>query len=122
MTLELTHDATAEDSLQSRLGPASNPESLLPRLQEVLRQTALMLNELLRHFWASFPAKSRARLEKLERVHQGLVQQYDKCAPIFFDNTCDKKCSHNSITTRYHISEIHNIALLYTRCILCWLR
>lgn len=75
MTLELTE----EECLQPRLGPASNPEALLPRLQEVLRQTALMLNELLRHFWASYPAKSRARLEKLERVHQGLVQQYDKC-------------------------------------------
>ena len=81
VTLELTQEtAAAAGGAQASSGGGSDPEALLPRLREVLQQTALMLNELLRHFWASYPAKSRTRLEKLERVHQGLVQQSDKCA------------------------------------------
>lgn len=83
---DLTREtAAAEDALAPRLGAAAGgPAELLPRLQEVLRQSALTLNELLRHFWACFrsPVVSRARLDKLERIQQGLVQQYDKCALV----------------------------------------
>ena len=81
--LDLTRDtAAADDALAPGFAAAGGPAELLPRLQEVLRQSALTLNELLRHFWACFrlPLTSRPRLEKLERVHQGLLRQYQKCA------------------------------------------
>ena len=59
---------------------AADPAAMLPHLLELLRQTSLMVNELLRHFWGCFPVSSKPRLDKLRRVHKGLSEQHNKCA------------------------------------------
>jgi len=61
---------------------AADPAAMLPHLLELQRQTALMVNELLRHFWGCFPVSSKPRLDKLRRLHKGLSEQYDKCAHL----------------------------------------
>ncbi len=68
---------------------AADPAAMLPHLLELQRQTALMVNELLRHFWGCFPVSSKPRLDKLRRLHKGLSEQYDKCASPL-PNPCDE--------------------------------
>ena len=72
---------------------AADPAAMLPHLLELLRQTSLMVNELLRHFWGCFPVSSKPRLDKLRRVHKGLSEQYDKCVA-----SADLLCQLGSIS------------------------
>ena len=74
-------DATGADA-GSGVPSAADPAAMLPHLLELQRQTALMVNELLRHFWGCFPVNSKPRLDKLRRLHKGLSEQYDKCASL----------------------------------------
>ena len=79
VVLDVTHEAAGlQDAPGGGAALRSDPTELLPRLQEVLRQTALTLNELLRHFWACFPTSSKPRMDKLERVYKGLEEQHRK--------------------------------------------
>ena len=78
MTLDSA--AGAEADAATGAPSAADPAAMLPHLLELQRQTALMVNELLRHFWGCFPVSSKPRLDKLRRVHKGLSEQYDKCA------------------------------------------
>mmetsp|Transcript_11078 Transcript_11078/g.26273 ORF Transcript_11078/g.26273 Transcript_11078/m.26273 type:complete len:120 (+) Transcript_11078:1840-2199(+) len=50
---------------------------LLPMMLKELRKQAMLVNELLRHFWALFPVSSPARAQKLERIKDSLSKQYD---------------------------------------------
>jgi hypothetical protein len=38
--------------------------------------------ELLRHFWACFPAHSAPREAKLQRLKKALADLYDRLAPV----------------------------------------
>ncbi len=80
---DLTRDSAAGADAEAAGGApsAADPAAMLPHLLELQRQTALMVNELLRHFWGCFPVGNiRPRLDKLQRVQKGLSEQYDKCA------------------------------------------
>ena len=83
MLHDVTRDSAAGVEADAITGgpSAADPAGMLPHLLELQRQTALMVNELLRHFWGCFPVGNiRPRLDKLQRVHKGLSEQYDKCA------------------------------------------
>ena len=43
-----------------------------------LRALSQAVNELLRHFWSTFPLSSQQRIEKAKRINKALVDQYDK--------------------------------------------
>ena len=53
-------------------------EALVPQMQGLLRGTALTCNELLRHFWASFPLTTPAREQRVQRIKAALCEQYDR--------------------------------------------
>ena len=42
-----------------------------------LRRTSQAVNELLRHFWASFPLSSQQRIDKVKRINVALTSLYD---------------------------------------------
>ena len=90
---DLTRDSAAGlDATVAEAGTgassAADPAAMLPHLLELQRQTALMVNELLRHFWGCFPVSSKPRLDKLRRLHKGLSEQYDKCASLIPGPLC----------------------------------
>ena len=55
--------------------PAS---SLAPALAALVRQAVLTVNELLRHYWASVPARTPARAARAARLAAALASQYDR--------------------------------------------
>ncbi len=65
----------ADDALAALSG---GPEAALPPLmRDHLRETALTVNELLRHFWGSFPLTSAVRETRVLRIKAALASQFD---------------------------------------------
>ncbi|CAL8468426.1 g7966 [Coccomyxa elongata] len=64
------------DALQAASGPAQ--ANLSPQMQAVLREVCLTANELLRHFWATFPLSSPTREARALRLKKALADQYDR--------------------------------------------
>ena len=56
-----------------------------PQVKEMvskLKSLSLAVNELLRHFWASFPLTSQQRRDKAKRIKKHLIDQYDKIESV----------------------------------------
>ncbi|CAK0781641.1 hypothetical protein CVIRNUC_005433 [Coccomyxa viridis] len=70
---------TAASGLQALAhGPSGAEQNLVPRMQEILRQTVLACNELLRHFWAQFPLSTSKREARALDLKRALMNQYDR--------------------------------------------
>eukprot|EP00210_Caulerpa_lentillifera_P003103 g2965.t1 len=61
------------------LSPA---DSLPLNTLEKLRSKTLIVNELLRHFWASYPVNSSAKEAQVRKLKQALTQQFDSMKKI----------------------------------------
>lgn len=72
-------------------------EQIVPQMQGLLRSTVLTCNELLRHFWASFPLTSAAREQRVQRIRTALCEQYDR-------TTAMQESAHG--LERVHITQV----------------
>ena len=78
-------------------GARAPAEQLVPQMQGLLRGTVLTCNELLRHFWASFPLSSAAREQRVKRIKGALCEQYDR-------TTAMQESAHG--LERVHITQV----------------
>jgi transcription initiation factor TFIIH subunit 1 len=52
--------------------------ALIPEMLRGLKEQALGVNELLRHFWRAFPVNTKGKANKVQRVIAALEQMYEQ--------------------------------------------
>ena len=75
---ELASDCAPEPGTEAPGSLADPTASLAPALAALVRGTVLTVNELLRHYWASVPARTPARAARATRLAAALSSQYDR--------------------------------------------
>ena len=75
---ELAADCAPEPGTQAPGSLADPTASLAPALAALVRGTVLTVNELLRHYWASVPARTPTRAARAARLAAALSSQYDR--------------------------------------------
>ncbi|QDZ22880.1 subunit 1 of transcription initiation factor TFIIH [Chloropicon primus] len=68
----------SRNSMLRSVANGDGPEGSDQEVFQQVRRASIAVNELLRHFWASFPLSSEHRIEKVKRINQALVAQYEK--------------------------------------------
>lgn len=78
-------DNVSAQILAGRSSADRNPASMLPQpLTDVLRSKSLVINELLRYFWASYPVNSAARELKVKKIKAALKMQHSRYNEVYF--------------------------------------
>ncbi|GMH39162.1 hypothetical protein BSKO_07060 [Bryopsis sp. KO-2023] len=71
-------EAMDVQDMDGRTSQNRNPADVLPHaLKDLLRSKVLIVNELLRHFWASYPLSSAAREAKVNKIRAALTSQHE---------------------------------------------
>ena len=85
MDLYQGHTDPSDEAEWGYLSPGSSAADMISQqVQQVLRCKALTVNELLRHFWASYPVNSAVREVKVNKLMAALMALYDRCELHFY--------------------------------------
>jgi hypothetical protein len=69
--LELSGGAGALGGLEADGRPTRHPHAAIPGWEDELRKHAMVVNELLRHFWGCIPCNSEPKRKKMDKVMVG---------------------------------------------------
>lgn len=98
--MELKYGGDGEmkgDDGASVVGRGISPADGLPiKVLDELRNKTLVINELLRHFWASYPVNSYAKATKLTKVKDALTTHFERFASDLHSKTLLVLCSMKS--------------------------